>query len=136
MKARTLTRETILNIDITAHTLPSFKVGDTISVGQLIKEGDKERVQLFEGSVIAAHQNGVASTFTVRRIGANGIGVEKIFPYHSPLLKDVQVIKVGKVRRAKLFYVRERLGKAAKIKERILTKEQKDNAAAAKKLAA
>ncbi|CAM6054158.1 unnamed protein product, partial [Sphagnum tenellum] len=118
MKARTLTRETILNVNPTPNNFPTFKVGDTISVGQKIKEGDKERVQLFEGDVIADHINGVASTFTVRRIGANGVGVEKIFPYHSPTLSEIRVIKVGEVRRAKLFYLRDRVGKAAKIKEK------------------
>jgi len=134
MKARNLTKETVLNHAVAERTFPTFNVGDTIQVSQTFKEGDKERSQMFEGDVIAMHKNGIATTFTVRRIGANGIGVEKIFPFYSPTVSDVKLMKSGKVRRAKLFYVRDRLGKAAKIKERILTKSEK--ALSAKKPAA
>lgn len=77
------------------------------------------------------HQNGIASTFTVRRISANGVGVERIFPFHSPLIADIRLSKSGKARRAKLYYIRERLGKAARIKENILTKEEQSEAAPA-----
>jgi large subunit ribosomal protein L19 len=80
---------------------------------------------MFEGDVIGIRHNGISSTFTVRRIGANGVGVEKIFPYYSPTLDQIRLVKTGKVRRAKLYYVRERLGKAARIKEKIMTKKQK-----------
>ena len=134
MKAKTLTRETISAMGSYERNFPDFEIGDTIAVSQRIKEGDKERLQIFEGDVIAMHKNGIATTFTVRRIGANGIGVEKIFPHYSPTVSEVKLIKSGKVRRAKLFYVRERLGKAARIKERILTKSEK--ALSAKKPAA
>jgi large subunit ribosomal protein L19 len=126
MKARSLTRETILNIGMTERNFPAFKIGDSIEISQTIKDGDKERTQLFTGDVIAMHKNGVASTVTVRRMGANGIGVEKIFPYYSPGISAIRLVKNGIARRAKLYYLRDREGKAARIKERILTKEQKE----------
>src|SRR5271170_3872268 len=119
MKARNLTKETVLNHAVAERTFPTFNVGDTIEVSQTFKEGDKERSQLFEGDVIAMHKNGASSTFTVRRIGANAVGIEKIFPFYSPTLATIRVVKHGMARRAKLYYVRERLGKSAKIKEKI-----------------
>ncbi len=125
MKAAKLTKETILNYGIVERNFPDFKVGDTIEVSQLIKEGEKERIQLYEGDVIAIHTNGIASTFTVRRIGANGIGVEKIFPYHAKTVDSIKLVKHGRVRRAKLNYLRERVGKAARIKENVMFKEPK-----------
>lgn len=97
--------------------VPSFKAGDTIKVGIKIKEGDKSRVQNFEGVCIAIHGNGVDKTFTVRKIGANSIGVEKIFPLYSDTLDRIEVIRIGRVRRAKLYYLRDRRGKSARIKE-------------------
>ncbi len=125
MKARGLTKETILNIGITERNFPAFKVGDTLEISQTIKDGDKERTQLFAGDVIAMHKNGISSTVTVRRIGANGVGVEKIFPYYTPNVTNIRVVKHGIARRAKLFYLRDRVGNAARIEERILTKAQK-----------
>lgn len=124
MKAAKLTKETILDYGTFDRNFPPFKVGDTIEVFQVIKEGDKERIQMFEGDVIAMHNSGVASTFTVRRIGANGIGVERIFPYYSKAIDSIKLVKHGSVRRAKLNYLRERLGKSARIKENVLSKEQ------------
>ena len=85
MKAKTLTKETILDAGITDRKFPKFSVGDTIEVAQIVKEGNKERIQMFSGDVIAFKKNGISTTFTVRRIGANKIAVEKIFPIHSPL---------------------------------------------------
>ena len=128
MKARGLTKETILNIGETERNFPAFKIGDSIEIAQTVKDGekDKERTQLFAGDVIAMHNNGISSTVTVRRIGANGIGVEKIFPYYTPSITAIRVTKHGIARRAKLFYLRDRLGKAARIKERVLTREQKE----------
>lgn len=125
MKASFLTKETILNEGAQDRNFPKFNVGDTIRVAQNIKEGDKERVQMYEGDVIAFHNNGVATTFTVRRIASNGIGVEKIFPYYTPMIKEIKLIKRGVVRRAKLYYLRDRVGKAAKIKEMVKTKKKK-----------
>ncbi len=98
--------------------IPQFNIGDTIRIGVNIREGDKERIQYFEGTVIARKGSGVAETFTVRRV-SYGVGVERVFPIHSPNVKDVTIIRRGKVRRAKLYYLRNRVGKAAKVKEQI-----------------
>ena len=98
-------------------TTPKFNVGDTVKVSVNIREGERERIQMFEGTVIAKKGSGVAETFTVRRV-AYGVGVERVFPLHSPNVKDVQVIRYGKVRRSKLYYLRDRVGKAAKVKSR------------------
>ena len=98
--------------------LPKFNIGDTVRVSVNIREGDKERIQMFEGTVIAKKGSGVSSTFTVRRV-SYGVGVERVFPVHSPNVKDVKVVRHGKVRRSKLYYLRDRVGKAAKVKEQI-----------------
>ena len=98
--------------------VPQFNVGDTVKVFNRIKEGSRERTQLFEGTVIAKHGGGISETFTVRRV-AYGCGVEKTFPIHSPNVENVVVVRRGKVRRAKLFYLRDRVGKSAKVKEQI-----------------
>ena len=98
--------------------VPSFKIGDTVRVYNKITEGTRSRVQLFEGTVIAKSGTGVSSSFTVRRV-AYGCGVEKTFPLHSPNVENVEVIRVGKIRRAKLYYLRDKIGKASKVKERI-----------------
>lgn len=98
--------------------IPDLKVGDTIRVHQRIKEGNRERIQVFEGIIIKKQGGGVNATFTVRRI-AYGVGVEKTFLVHSPLVEKVEVVRVGKARRAKLYYLRERTGKSAKTKENV-----------------
>ena len=98
--------------------IPTIRIGDTIRVHNKIKEGARERIQLFEGTVIAKHGGGISETFTVRRV-AYGCGVEKTFPIHSPNVEKVEVIRQGKVRRAKLYYLRDRVGKASKVKEKI-----------------
>ena len=97
---------------------PEIRVGDTVRVHIKIKEGAKERIQTFEGTVIAQKHGGVNETFTVRRISYGG-GVEKVFPVHSPLVEKVELVRKGKVRRAKLYYLRDRVGKAAKVKEKL-----------------
>ena len=97
--------------------VPPFRAGDTVKVNVRVKEGDKERVQAFEGVVIARKGEGVSATFTVRKI-SNGVGVERIFPVHSPMLESISVLRRGRVRRAKLFYLRELTGKATRIKEK------------------
>ena len=96
--------------------LPNFRVGDTVKVYTKIVEGDKERIQVFRGTVIARRGSGTSETFTVRRIVANE-GVERIFPIHSPSLVNVEVVRSGKTRRAKLYYLRQRVGKATRLKE-------------------
>ena len=98
--------------------LPVIRIGDTIRVHNKIKEGSRERIQMFEGTVIAKHGGGISETFTVRRV-SYGVGVEKTFPVHSPNVEQVDIIRVGKVRRAKLYYIRDRVGKASKVKEKI-----------------
>jgi large subunit ribosomal protein L19 len=97
--------------------IPQFRAGDTVKLGVEIKEGEKQRIQIFEGIVIARSGNGVDSTFTVRKIGANSIGVERIFPLYSESLKSFEVVRRGRVRRAKLHFLRGLKGKAARIKE-------------------
>lgn len=99
--------------------IPSFGIGDTVIVRMKIKEGDKERFQLFEGVVIARRGGGIRETFSVRKI-SHGIGVEKILPLHSPLIDKIEVVRHGRVRRAKLYYLRDKKGKAAKVKEKTL----------------
>ena len=96
--------------------LPGFRPGDTVRVHVKIKEGDKYRIQVFEGVVIAHKHNGVSSTFTVRKV-SSGYGIERIFPVHSPIIEKMEVMKSGKVRRARLYYLRGRRGKAARLKE-------------------
>lgn len=111
--------------------IPAFNVGDTVKVHIKIKEGTRERIQIFEGFVLKRQNGGIAETFTVRRI-ASGVGVEKTFPLHSPKIDKIEVIKKGRVRKAKLNYMRERTGKAAKIK----TKENSEKMLAAQRAAA
>ena len=98
--------------------VPAFNIGDSVKVYNRITEGEKTRTQLFEGTVIAKRGGGISETFTVRRV-SYGVGVEKTFPLHSPNVEKVVVYREGKVRRAKLFYLRDRVGKAAKVKEKI-----------------
>ena len=98
--------------------LPTFCIGDTIKVHVKIKEGDKERIQVFEGTVIAKKHGGIQETFTVRRL-SYGVGVERTFPVNSPKLDKIDVVRRGKVRRAKLAYLRDRVGKATRVKEKI-----------------
>ena len=98
--------------------IPVLKVGDTVRVHQRIKEGNRERIQVFEGIIIKKQGGGINATFTVRRV-AYGVGVEKTFLVHSPMMEKVEVVRVGKARRAKLYYLRDRVGKAAKTKENV-----------------
>lgn len=98
--------------------VPVVNVGDTVKVHVKIKEGEKYRIQIFEGTVIAKKHGGINETFTVRRV-AHGCGIERVFPVHSPVVDKVEVVRGGKVRRSKLYYLRDRVGKAAKVKEQI-----------------
>ena len=96
--------------------VPQFNVGDTVRVSAKVKEGNRERIQVFEGTVIKRQNGSSRETFTVRKI-SNGVGVEKTWPLHSPIVEKIEVVRRGKVRRAKLFYLRDRVGKRAKVKE-------------------
>ncbi|MDO5548343.1 MAG: 50S ribosomal protein L19 [Eubacteriales bacterium] len=98
--------------------LPELKIGDTVKVHAKIKEGNRERIQIFEGTIIAMKHSGINKTVTVRRI-SYGVGVEKTFPVHSPNIAKFEVVRHGKVRRAKLYYLRDRVGKAAKVQEKL-----------------
>lgn len=97
--------------------VPAFNIGDTVKVSVKVVEGNKERIQVFEGIVIKRKNGGIRETFTVRKI-SQGIGVERTFPLHSPRVADIKVVRHGKVRRAKLYYLRDRVGKAARVKEK------------------
>ncbi len=101
--------------------VPAFKVGDTVKVHFKIVEGKTERIQLYEGLVICFKNSGIGKTFTVRK-NSYGVGVERVFPLHSPRIADIELVRPGKVRRAKLYYIREKIGKAAKIKTLIVKK--------------
>ena len=107
-----------LNSQYMKEELPEVSIGDTVRVHVRIKEGSRERIQVFEGTVIARKHGGIGETITVRRI-SYGVGCEKVFPVHSPTIVSVQAIRYGKVRRAKLYYLRDRVGKKAKVKELI-----------------
>lgn len=98
--------------------LPEMNVGDTVRVSIKVKEGNRERIQAFDGTIIAKKHGGINETITVRRVSYN-VGCEKVFPVHSPTISSIETIRSGKVRRAKLYYLRDRIGKAAKVKERI-----------------
>ena len=98
--------------------LPEMRVGDTVRVHQKITEGTRERIQVFEGTIIARKHGGIEESITVRRL-SYGVGCEKVFPLHAPNVVDVECVRHGKVRRAKLYYLRDRLGKAAKVKEKV-----------------
>lgn len=107
-----------LTADMLKKDAPEIFIGSTVKVHVRIKEGEKERIQVFEGTVIAKNNSGIAETFTVRRV-SYGVGVERVFPVHSPNVAKVELVRKGKIRRAKLYYLRDRVGKAAKVKERI-----------------
>ena len=107
-----------LNKETLAAEAPQVSIGDTVRVHVKVKEGSRERIQVFEGTVIAKKHGGIEETITVRRI-SYGVGVEKVFPVHSPSIDKVEVARSGKVRRAKLYYLRDRVGKGAKVKEKL-----------------
>lgn len=136
MKAQKLTKETILSLGVSDRAFDEFRVGDSVRVAQRIKEWDKERnqykerLQDFEGDVIRIRQHGIATTFTVRKIGANSVAIERIFPWHSPMVKSVTLVRHGDVRRAKLYYMRYRVGKAASTNKKRITSAQKVHAPA------
>ena len=107
-----------LNKEALAAEKPQVRIGDTVRVHVKVKEGSRERIQVFEGTVIAKKHGGIEETITVRRF-SYGVGVEKVFPIHSPSIDHIEVVRSGKVRRAKLYYLRGRVGKGAKIKEKL-----------------
>ncbi len=108
----------LITQDSLKEKVPEFNIGDTVRVHVKIREGERERIQAFEGTVIAQRGSGVSETFTVRRV-SYGVGIERVFPIHSPNVANVEIVRRGKVRRSKLYYLRQRVGKAAKVKERM-----------------
>ena len=108
----------LIAVDSVKEQAPEFNVGDTIRIDVNIREGERERIQQFEGTVIVRKGSGVGETFTVRRV-SYGVGVERVFPLHSPNVKNIVVVRKGRVRRAKLYYLRDRVGKAAKVKSQV-----------------
>lgn len=108
----------LIAADSVKEQAPEFNVGDTIRIDVNIREGERERIQQFEGTVIVRKGSGVGETFTVRRV-SYGVGVERVFPLHSPNVKNIVVVRKGRVRRAKLYYLRDRVGKAAKVKSQV-----------------
>ena len=113
-----MNRTDLVDIANLRSDVPDFRPGDTVRVHVKVVEGNRSRVQVFEGDVIARKGSGIRETFTVRKISFNGIGVERTFPVHAPVIDHIDVMRRGKVRRAKLYYLRDRVGKKAKIKER------------------
>ena len=107
-----------LTADMLKSDVPVVEIGSTVKVHVRIKEGEKERIQIFEGTVIAKNNSGISETITVRRL-SYGVGVERVFPIHSPIVAKIEQVRRGRVRRAKLYYLRDRVGKAAKVKELI-----------------
>ncbi len=113
-----MNRTDLVDVETLRDDIPDFGPGDTLKVHVRVTEGERTRIQVFEGDVIARKGSGARETFTVRKISFNGIGVERIFPVHAPIIDKIEVMRHGKVRRAKLYYLRDRVGKKAKIKER------------------
>ena len=122
MKAAFYTKETIRSIGMQDRGFPSFGIGDVVVVSQSIKEAGKERLQAFQGNVIAMHKKGISTTFIVRKIAEGGAAVERIFPLYSPLVQNIKVLSRGDVRRAKLYYLRKKVGKKAQVKQLVETK--------------
>lgn len=122
MIAKGFTKETINSLGMYERDFPQLCIGDILAVSQWVEEGNKKRIQIFEGNLIAQHKKGASSTFTVRKIGANGISVERIFPLYAPMIESIKVVTKAQVRRAKLYYLRDRVGRAARVKEKIQRK--------------
>lgn len=123
MKSKKLNKETIQSIATRDLSYPDFKIGDAIEVAQWVQEGDEgKRIQIFQGNVIAKNNNAASSTFTVRKIAADGVAVERIFPLYSPIIDSVKLVSKARVRRAKLYYIRHKVGEDAVIKQKVVRK--------------
>lgn len=122
MKSNKLNKETVLSLGQRTLNFPKFGIGDVVEISQWVQEGDNKRIQTFQGNVIAKNNNAGCSTFTVRKIGADGVAVERIYPLHAPVVDSIKLVAKAKVRRAKLYYVRDKVGEAAQIKEKVMKK--------------
>lgn len=132
MKSNKINKETVQLLAVRELSFPAFGIGDKIEVAQWVQEGDNKRIQTFVGNVIAKSNNAGSSTFTVRKIGADDVAVERIYPLYSPIIDSIKVIAQAKVRRAKLYYIRHKVGEAAKIKEKVVKKADRKATTAAK----
>lgn len=122
MKSKKINKETIQSLAVRELNFPEFGIGDVIEVAQWVQEGDTKRVQIFKGNVIAKGNNAGSSTFTVRKIAADDVAVERIYPLYSPIIDSIKLVAKAKVRRAKLYYVRDQVGAAGRIKEKVVRK--------------
>ena len=125
MKAKKVTKETVRDLGVVDRDFPKFNIGDMVAVSQWVIEGKTKRLQVFEGNVIAMHKKGASSTFTVRKQGANDVYVERIYPFYSPIVDSIKLVFKAKVRRAKLYYLRDRIGKAAQVRENVERRAKK-----------
>lgn len=125
MKAKKVTKETVRDLGVVDRDFPKFNIGDMVAVSQWVIEGKSKRLQVFEGNVIAMHKKGASSTFTVRKQGANDVYVERIYPFYSPIIDSIKLVFKAKVRRAKLYYLRDRIGKAAQVRENVERRAKK-----------
>lgn len=125
MKSKKLNKETIQSLAVRELSYPAFGIGDVIEVAQWVQEGDKKRIQIFHGNVIARSNNAGSSTFTVRKIGADNVAVERIYPLYSPIIDSIKLVAQAKVRRAKLYYIRDKVGEDAVIEEKIIRKTKR-----------
>ncbi|MBP7854313.1 50S ribosomal protein L19 [Candidatus Babeliales bacterium] len=123
MKSKKLNKETVQLLAVRDVKFPDFSIGDKIEVLQWVQEGDNKRTQAFVGNVIAKNKNAGSSTFTVRKIGADDVAIERIYPFYSPIIDSIKVLAKAKVRRAKLYYIRHKVGEAARIKEKVVRKQ-------------
>lgn len=124
MKSNKFNKETIQSLAVRELNFANFGIGDKIEVSQWVQEGDNKRIQTFLGNVIARNNNAGSSTFTVRKIGADEVAVERIYPLYSPIIESIKIVAKAKVRRAKLYYVRGKVGEASRIKEKIVKKTE------------
>ncbi len=128
MKSKKLNKETIQSIATRDLSYPDFKIGDVVEIAQWVQEGDAgKRIQTFQGNVIAISNNAASSTFTVRKFAADGVAVERIFPLYSPIIDSIKLVAKARVRRAKLYYIRHKVGESAVIKEKVVRKAAKSS---------
>jgi large subunit ribosomal protein L19 len=125
MKSKKINKETIQSFAVRETSYPEFGIGDVIEISQWVQEGDSKRLQVFRGNVIARSNNAASSTFTVRKIGADNVAVERIYPFYSPIIDSITLIAKAKVRRAKLYYIRHKVGEDAVIKEKVVRRASK-----------
>lgn len=130
MKSKKINKETVQMLAVREVAYPEFSIGDVIEVSQWVQEGDNKRIQTFQGNVIARSNNAGSSTFTVRKIGADNVAVERIYPFYAPIIDSIKLVSKSKVRRAKLYYIRHKVGEDAIIKQKVVRKSAQNKAKA------